>query len=193
MSSGRTGRRCFCFLAVLAFVFPTACGRNTRVPKHAKDRGGHIARKPEPLRPDSVPPRPRPKFAARLALMVLMPLAVLIVLELGLRLIGFGYPTSFFIKREDGKTLGTNPHFGRRFHPGESATKPYPVVLPIQKAPNTRRIFVLGESAAQGTPAPSFGFARMLEAMLGQQFPDTKFEVVNAAMQIGRASCRERV
>lgn len=115
--------------------------------------------------------------------MVLMPLAVLIVLELGLRLAGFGYPTSFFIKREDGKALGTNPHFGWRFHPGEGATKPYPVALPIQKAPNTRRIFVLGESAAQGTPAPSFGFARILEAMLGQQFPDTKFEVVNAAMR----------
>jgi tetratricopeptide (TPR) repeat protein len=115
--------------------------------------------------------------------MVLMPLLVLALLEVGLRVAGFGYPTSFFLKRADGQTLTTNPYFAWRFHPGEGATKPYPLAMPIRKAPGTCRIFVLGESAAQGTPAPAFGFARILEALLERQFPGKKFEVVNAAMR----------
>jgi tetratricopeptide (TPR) repeat protein len=55
--------------------------------------------------------------------------------------------------------------------------------MPRQKTPGTVRIFVLGESAAQGTPAPAFGFARILEVMLHQQFPERRFEVINAAMR----------
>ncbi|MCX6903236.1 MAG: tetratricopeptide repeat protein, partial [Verrucomicrobia bacterium] len=52
-----------------------------------------------------------------------------------------------------------------------------------RKVPGTFRIFVLGESAALGTPAPAFGFARILEVMLRQQFPEKRFEVINTAMR----------
>ncbi|MDH7502941.1 MAG: tetratricopeptide repeat protein, partial [Verrucomicrobiota bacterium] len=45
------------------------------------------------------------------------------------------------------------------------------------------RILVLGESAALGTPNPSFGFARMLGVMLRERYPERRFEVVNAAMR----------
>src|SRR5262249_54256780 len=44
------------------------------------------------------------------------------------------------------------------------------------------RLFVLGESAAQGFPDPATSFSRILEVLLRQQFPDDHFEVVNTAM-----------
>ena len=50
------------------------------------------------------------------------------------------------------------------------------------KAEGTCRIFILGESAAMGTPEPAFAFGRMLEAMLRQRYPGVRFEVVDAAM-----------
>src|SRR5262249_23624577 len=100
-----------------------------------------------------------------------------------LRLVGCGYPTHFFVKEDGGQRWMTNRKFGRRFQPRDTATSPYPALLPAQKAPGTARIFILGESAAQGTPAPAFGFARILEVMLRQQFPERRFEVINAAMR----------
>ena len=50
------------------------------------------------------------------------------------------------------------------------------------KAAGAIRIFVLGSSAAQGVPNPSFGFGRILEVLLRERYPDVKFEVINAAM-----------
>jgi hypothetical protein len=56
-------------------------------------------------------------------------------------------------------------------------------MFPAVKKAGTVRIFVLGESAAAGTPDPSFGFARILDVMLRQRHPGTDFEVINAAMR----------
>src|SRR5262249_49934397 len=64
----------------------------------------------------------------------------------------------------------------------QGVTQPVPFALPKRKAPGTYRIFVLGESAAMGFPDPSTSFARVLEVMLRERHPDTRFEVVNAAM-----------
>jgi len=44
------------------------------------------------------------------------------------------------------------------------------------------RTAVFGESAALGDPAPSYGAGRYLQAMLSEQFPDEKFEVVNVSI-----------
>jgi len=108
---------------------------------------------------------------------------VLAAAELALRLAGYGYPTSFFVPMPDGRTLTTNRRFGWQFMPRDSATQPYPLLMPAQKQPGATRIFILGDSAAQGTPAPAFGFSRILEVMLRQQFPERRFEVVNVAMR----------
>lgn len=62
------------------------------------------------------------------------------------------------------------------------ARLPFPVAFPAEKAPATIRIFVLGESAAYGDPQPEFGLSRMLEALLGGKFPESRFEVVNTAI-----------
>ena len=123
------------------------------------------------------------RTAARAALVVLGPLLLLAGMEMLLRLAGYGYPTSFFVPVGDGEHLISNRHFGTRFAGWESSIQPYPALLEARKAPGAFRIFVLGESAALGTPAPAFGFVRILEVMLRQQFPEKRFEVINAAMR----------
>jgi tetratricopeptide (TPR) repeat protein len=113
-----------------------------------------------------------------------VPLLFFGLLELGLRLAGFGYPTAFLLKSSNHgeNTFVQNNQFGWRFFGPRAARLPDATSIPREKPPNTVRIFVFGESAAYGDPQPRFGLPRMLEAMLGLRHPDKKFEVVNAAM-----------
>jgi tetratricopeptide (TPR) repeat protein len=115
---------------------------------------------------------------------LLIPLFVLAVLELVLRLTGFGYPIHFLlVERFNGqKILHDNPQFGWRFFPPSIARTPRPVVFSPIKPPQTCRIFVFGESAAFGDPSPAFGLPRVLEVLLRNRYPGVHFEVVNAAM-----------
>lgn len=106
----------------------------------------------------------------------------LFLLEGGLHLAGVGYPTRFFIRSEQPGILTTNLYFGWHYQQ-ETLTTPQPCLLPVTKSPDAIRIFVLGESAAMGTPDPSFGLARVLEVMLREYFPGRRLEVVNTAMR----------
>jgi tetratricopeptide (TPR) repeat protein len=116
--------------------------------------------------------------------MTLVPALLLGTLELGLRLFGYGYPTDYFLKSTiDGQAVYVeNPQFGRRFFPPGQERSPSPFVLPAQKQAGTYRIFVLGESAAQGFPDTSYSFSRILEVLLRDKYPDTRFEVINTGM-----------
>ena len=120
----------------------------------------------------------------RLMAVVGVPLLLFGLLELGLRLAGFGYPTAFLLKSSNHgeKTFVQNDQFGWRFFGPRAARQPEATSIPREKPPDTVRIFVFGESAAYGDPQPRFGLPRMLEAMLELRHPDKKFEVVNAAM-----------
>ena len=120
----------------------------------------------------------------RLMALAGVPLLFLALLELGLRLAGFGYPTAFLLKSSNHgeKTFVQNNQFGWRFFGPRAARLPDATSIPRAKPPDTIRIFVFGESAAYGDPQPRFGLPRMLEAMLELRHPDKKFEVVNAAM-----------
>ncbi|HEX7577886.1 MAG TPA: hypothetical protein VF430_07615, partial [Verrucomicrobiae bacterium] len=113
-----------------------------------------------------------------------VPLLCFGLLELCLRLAGFGYPTAFLLKSSNHgeKTFVQNDQFGWRFFGSRAARVPDAISIPREKPPGTVRIFVFGESAAYGDPQPRFGLPRMLEAMLELRHPDRKFEVVNAAM-----------
>lgn len=115
---------------------------------------------------------------------MLIPLLVLGLLESGLRIAGYGYPTGFFLNSNDSgrAMLVDNPRFGWRFFPPAVARAPRPLYLAAQKPPETVRIFVFGESAAMGDPDPSYGFARQLERLLQARHPGQKIEVINAAM-----------
>jgi tetratricopeptide (TPR) repeat protein len=110
------------------------------------------------------------------------PIVFLLLLEVGLRAARFGYPVTFFVPSERDGAVTTNRYFGWHYQQ-RGFTEPRPRLVSRRKPDNTARIFVLGGSAAMGTPDPSFGFARILEFMLRRSFPDRRFEVINAAMR----------
>ena len=120
----------------------------------------------------------------RLFAMIFVPLFVLGVAELGLRLAGYGYDTSFFrrIRIQGQDYYVSNDKFGCRFFPPALAREPAPQRMAVKKSPSAYRIFVFGESAALGDPNPSFGAWRYLQTLLRERFPGTDFEVVCVAM-----------
>ncbi len=128
-------------------------------------------------------PRPKPSLKLRLTVALLSPLLFLLVIEGLLRIIGFGIPTTFYVPWSfEGQTLQlSNPHFCEHFVPKARSRAPETSVL-MQKPSNTFRIFVLGGSAANGDPAPAYGFCRQLEFLLNESCVQTKFEVVNVAV-----------
>jgi len=158
-----------------------------------RSREKRVKKAPGPAAPDrsavihaaNGPPRISSwrRTVLRLALALLVPAVLLALAETGLRVCGYGYSTRFFEKTGDGDTLTTNPKFAWQFYPRETSTAPTPLLVAARKPPGVRRIVVLGESAAAGTPDPAFSFSRMLEFMLRQQYPSNRFEVVNAAMR----------
>ena len=146
---------------------------------HADDDGSVDA-------PDSGAERAKPsrlrKWLFRLAAVVVLPLLLLVLVEVGLRVAGYGYPTSFFSRIPGTDAYTVNPRFGWRFFPRDVSRQAWSFRLPKAKAAGTYRIFVLGGSAAQGVPDPGFSFSRVLQAMLAETYPDATFEVVNTAM-----------
>lgn len=123
-------------------------------------------------------------WAFRLVAVLGLPLLMFVGLELGLRIGGFGYSTTFLLPDEIAgkKVWVSNPRFGWRFFGAQQARAPLSFSIPKSKAPESVRIFVFGESAAFGDPQPDFGLPRMLQALLSERFPATRFEVINAAM-----------
>jgi tetratricopeptide (TPR) repeat protein len=127
---------------------------------------------------------PRRLWLFRILAVILVPLVIVGGLELGLRLSGYGYPTSFFLRTKiNGQDYYvSNDRFGYRFFPPALARTPMPLRMPVKKPANTYRIFLFGESAAQGDPDPTFGAGRYLQTLLRERFPGTDFEVVCVAM-----------
>ncbi len=115
--------------------------------------------------------------------LLLAPLLLLGVVEIGLRVGGYGYNPDFFRRVRIGAEdyFVQNEDFSFRFFPRETARNPGPVRFPAHKAPGTFRVFIFGESAAMGDPAQSFAPYRYLEMMLREKYPDRKFELINVA------------
>jgi tetratricopeptide (TPR) repeat protein len=135
---------------------------------------------------ESAAPRPAGWRIWRLRLLALIgvPVVFFMLLELGLRLGGFGHPTAFLLPSSNHglATFVQNNRFGWRFFGPRLARAPHPISILRDKPAGTIRVFVFGESAAFGDPQPRFGLPRVLEAMLSLRHPGVKFEVVNAAM-----------
>lgn len=112
-----------------------------------------------------------------------IPLLLVGALELGLRLVGYGVPSSFFVPVE-GRVgvLTSNPRFGWRFFPPRLAREPVVAEMAAEKPEDVYRVFVLGGSAALGTPEPAVGMPRVFAALLREAWPERRFEVVTLAM-----------
>lgn len=121
-------------------------------------------------------------WLSRAALAVGAPVALLLALEFGLRLVGYGRPATFLIPDDKPGFFRTNPDFARLFLPGSFDLRPLNYRISARKAPNTVRIVLLGESAAQGIPVPSFAFGPQLRALLRARFPGREIEVINTGI-----------
>ncbi len=113
------------------------------------------------------------------------PVILLSLLEVSLRILAPGEPTSFFIQDQlsDGTPVWrANFLAAVRFFPGNLARKPLAEFFPVNKSPNAFRVFILGESAARGEFLADFSFARMLQAALQRQYPEKKIEVINTGI-----------
>ena len=123
------------------------------------------------------------RLSFRLGAACLVPLLLLAVVEAGLRLTGFGYDSGFWVHHAAAPAgaVVENQRFSWRFFPHTLARHPGPLVVRPQKPAGVYRIIVFGESAAEGDPAPAFGFARILRILLESEYPAVRFEVVNVA------------
>jgi tetratricopeptide (TPR) repeat protein len=123
-------------------------------------------------------------WAFRAIAVLIIPAFLILLLEVGLRLVGYGYCPEAIIKfKVDGKEVCCdNPRFGWRFFPKSIAREFTPFTFDEEKADNTCRIFILGASAAQGVPYPAFSFGRILKVMLREMYPGINFEVIVVAM-----------
>jgi len=85
-------------------------------------------------------------------------------LEITLRIVGYGYPATATIKCKVNGTdaYADNVKFGWRFFPQNIAQEFDPFIFSADKPDDTYRIFILGASAAQGTPEAAFSFGRIL-------------------------------
>ena len=141
--------------------------------------------KREPRRlAESTRPSSGRRWLFRVIALTIVPLLFFLLVEIGLRVAGFGYETGFLIKQQrDGEQIFvSNPRFGWRYFGQKLARMPVAFSVAAEKPENTIRIIVFGESAAYGDPNPSFGLPRMLETTLRLRHPGRDFEIINAAM-----------
>ncbi|MHC4242705.1 MAG: tetratricopeptide repeat protein [Planctomycetota bacterium] len=134
-----------------------------------------------------IPPRMitgRRLWLFRIIALIVFPVLLLLVVELSLRIAGYGFSPHAMIKCQlnGGDAYCDNVKFGWRFFPPNIARESEPFIFPSEKPDNTYRIFILGASAAQGTPEPAFSFGRILQEMLGDKYPAINFEIINTAM-----------
>ncbi len=120
----------------------------------------------------------------RLIAITAVPVVILLLLEMGLRLFGYGYSPDVMIKNNVNGIKGhsENIQFGWRFFPRNIAREFAPFFITDKKSDNTYRIFILGGSAARGDFLEAYSFGRILRVMLNENYPEVQFEVINLAM-----------
>jgi tetratricopeptide (TPR) repeat protein len=131
------------------------------------------------------PPLSRRRRWLLTGLMLAVPVLVLLGLELGLRMTGYGdsYPL-FVAYPPQPEYRYPNQQVARRYFRERTITPvPHLDFFRAEKQPGTFRIVFQGESSAAGFPyrhgaAPS----RMLEQRLQATFPDRRIEVINTAL-----------
>ena len=120
----------------------------------------------------------------RIVTAIFLPVLALAAIEATLRIVGYGHAATFTVPcTVNGRdSYCDNDHFTWQFFPAGAFRLPLSFAFPAKKPADAYRIFVIGESAAQGDPEPSYSFSRYLEVMLRERFPKMHFEVVNAGI-----------
>lgn len=112
-------------------------------------------------------------------------LILIVVIELLLRLAGFGHSYDLFVKSKQNPGYYVMNEFASQkyFTSADEATVGYYEPFAMKKAPDTYRIFVLGESTTVGFPyAYNGSFHRWLKYRLMFAFPQVNFEIINLSL-----------
>jgi tetratricopeptide (TPR) repeat protein len=121
----------------------------------------------------------------KLISIVLIPLLILVFAELCLRVFNYGDNLNLFIEApNDARFWMMNPDASKRYFTTQTiATTGNKELFAKVKAPNTIRIFVLGESTTIGYPYFHNGsFHRWLQYRLMHTYPDKNFEIINLSL-----------
>jgi len=118
------------------------------------------------------------------SLIVLAPEVVIALLEVVLVITGAVKPTGPLqrVHHLGREYMTANPRFGERFFTRDGIPALSPLFVPVESSNDVMRIVLLGESAAQGFPAPEFNLSRMVEAVWQLRHPDQPIEVINLTM-----------
>jgi len=125
----------------------------------------------------------RRKVAVFSTVTLLIPVALVALLELGLRAGNYGGEAPLFetVPVFQGRYLVPSRNVGRRYFPGDdNAPSPPTDAFRAVKPPQSLRLFVMGESSAAGFPYPRNGmFSRILRDALQDVLPGHNVEVIN--------------
>ena len=117
-------------------------------------------------------------------LLLLIPVLFFVFLELGLRAAHYGGNLQLVLKKNYGGTeyYQLNQNVAKRYFSSNQIAIPqlFEEVFPVQKSPNTFRIFFLGGSTTAGFPFElNARVSSLLEDRLQALFPEKNIEVVN--------------
>jgi tetratricopeptide (TPR) repeat protein len=115
--------------------------------------------------------------------LVLIPFAVVILLELGLRVFNYGRVYDQWVQMGEGR-LTLNPDIAfRYFYNSDKVPSANHNYFDEVKKKNSYRVFVMGGSSAAGFPyTPNGAFSRYIKKRLQLIYPHKNIEVVNIAM-----------
>jgi lysophospholipase L1-like esterase len=117
------------------------------------------------------------------AVLISLPIIFLIILEVSLRIINYGDNLDQWVDAGEGK-YEINPIIGRRyFTSGNFTPTTSEDCFDMDKKANSFRVFVLGESSAEGFPfSPMGSFSRYIRRRLELVYPKSQIEVINLGM-----------
>ncbi len=117
------------------------------------------------------------------AVLISLPIVFLVMLEIFLRIINYGYNFDQWVNVGEGKYV-INSNIGKKyFTSGDFNPTTSEDYFDIQKKTNTFRVFVLGGSSAEGFPySPMGSFSRYIRRRLELVYLNTPVEVINLGM-----------
>jgi len=112
--------------------------------------------------------------------LILIPILFFVLLEIFLRVINYGRNDDQWIKITETKQMLNPDIAGRYFFNTEDLPQSNNDAFDIVKRENSFRVFVMGESSAQGFPfSPNGTFSRYIRDRLELIYPDKYIEVIN--------------
>jgi tetratricopeptide (TPR) repeat protein/lysophospholipase L1-like esterase len=150
--------------------------------------GNQSISKPKQGAPSTKATAPMSKSRQRVfsVIAVVLPIIFLVILELLLRLSGYGDNHSLFVNhriKDLEKYYEVNPEIGKKYFNKMGYSAPAKDMFLKKKPDDVFRIFAMGSSSVAGFPYDNnLMFSRILSERLRDVYPDKKIEMVNTAI-----------